>query len=119
MVCPPAWRRRCIGGLCGRCIVCAGIWQINGNAAAKSCKGLLCFGCIICIDGRKTTVNACVRLVRRRAKIKALHPEQMQGKRKARPFLTGWNASYFDALNSAEKNQKKNKIQENIMRAPP
>nr|DAE53507.1 MAG TPA: hypothetical protein [Caudoviricetes sp.] len=47
-------------------------------------------------------------------KIKALHPQQMQGKRKARPFLTGWNASYLDALNSAEKNQKKNRMQENI-----
>jgi len=47
-------------------------------------------------------------------KIKALHPQQMQGKRKARPFLTGWNASYFDALNSAEKNQKTNRIQEKI-----
>nr|DAF75247.1 MAG TPA: hypothetical protein [Caudoviricetes sp.] len=39
----------------------------------------------------------------------------MQGKRKVRPLLTGWNASYFDALNSAEKNQKKNKIQDNII----
>lgn len=48
------------------------------------------------------------------AKIKAPHPQQMQGKRKARPFLTGWNASYLDALNSAEKNQKKNRMQENI-----
>ena len=46
--------------------------------------------------------------------IKALHPQQMQGKRKARPFLTGWNDSYLDALNSAEKNQKKNRMQENI-----
>jgi len=52
-------------------------------------------------------------------KIKALHPQQMQGKRKARPFLTGWDASYLDALNSAEKNQKKNRMQEKIMRAPP
>jgi hypothetical protein len=43
----------------------------------------------------------------------------MQGKRKARPFLTGWNASYLDALNKALKNQKKNKTQEKIMRAPP
>jgi hypothetical protein len=52
-------------------------------------------------------------------KIKALHPQQVQGKRKARPFLTGWNASYLDALNSAEKNQKMNRMQDSIMRAPP
>jgi hypothetical protein len=51
-------------------------------------------------------------------KIKALHPQQMQGKRKARSFLTGWNASYLDALNSAEKNQKKNRMQD-IICAPP
>lgn len=71
------------------------------------------------MDGINGAINACMALHCLRAKIKALHPQQMQGKRKARPFLTGWNASYLDALNSAEKNQKKNKIQENIMRAPP
>nr|DAG06181.1 MAG TPA: hypothetical protein [Siphoviridae sp. ctNxi14] len=38
----------------------------------------------------------------------------MQGKRKARPLLTGWNASYLDALNNEEKNQKKNRTQDNI-----
>jgi hypothetical protein len=43
----------------------------------------------------------------------------MQGKRKARPLLTGWNASYLDALNSEEKNQKKNRMKEKIMRVPP
>nr|DAU19843.1 MAG TPA: hypothetical protein [Caudoviricetes sp.] len=42
-----------------------------------------------CIDTAKRAVNACVWLIRRRAKIKALHLQQMQGKRKARPFLTG------------------------------
>jgi hypothetical protein len=36
--------------------------------------------------------------VLRLGKIKALHPQQMQGKRKARPFLTGWNASLFAGL---------------------
>lgn len=71
------------------------------------------------MGGTKRAVNACVWLIRRRAKIKALHPQQMQGKRKARPFLTGWNASYLDALNSAEKNQKKNRMQEKITLKPP
>jgi hypothetical protein len=55
------------------------------------------------------------RAVLQQGKIKALHPQQMQGKRKARPLLTGRNASYLDALNSAEKNQKKNRIQDNII----
>nr|DAI21327.1 MAG TPA: hypothetical protein [Caudoviricetes sp.] len=67
------------------------------------------------LHGRHKT--RCKRLcvaVLQQGKIKALHPQQMQGKRKARPFLTGWNAFYFDALNSAEKNQKKNRMQENI-----
>jgi hypothetical protein len=31
--------------------------------------------------------------------------------------VSGWY--HFDALNSAEKNQKKNRMQEKIMRAPP
>jgi hypothetical protein len=57
--------------------------------------------------------------VLQQGKIKALHPQQMQGKRKARPLLTGRNAFYLDALNSAEKKQKKNRMQEKIMRAPP
>ena len=66
------------------------------------------------MDDIKAAVNACMGAVLQHGEIKALHPQQMQGKRKARPFLTGWNASYLDALNSAEKNQKKNKMQENI-----
>ena len=37
-VCPPARSRRCIAGLCGCCIVCAGMGQINGNAPVKPCK---------------------------------------------------------------------------------
>lgn len=39
-VCPPAWHRWCIGGLCIFCIVRAGIWQIDGNAAVNTCKRL-------------------------------------------------------------------------------
>lgn len=88
-VCPPAWNRLCIGGLCGCCIVCAGVGQISGNAAVKPCKRFWRCVCINCKGERKTVVNACERLTRRRAKTKALHPQQMQGKRKARPFLTG------------------------------
>jgi hypothetical protein len=67
------------------------------------------------MDDTKSAVNACIWLYCSRAKIKALHPQQMQGKRKARSFLTGWSASYLDALNSAEKNQKKNRMQDNII----
>lgn len=43
-VCPPALRSRCIGGLCGCCIACAGIEQINGNATVNPCKRFLCCG---------------------------------------------------------------------------
>jgi hypothetical protein len=35
------------------------------------------------MDGKKAVVNACAWLIRRRAKIKALHPQQMQGKKKS------------------------------------
>nr|DAZ45067.1 MAG TPA: hypothetical protein [Caudoviricetes sp.] len=38
MVCPLVRCRRCIGGLCGCYIVCAGMEQINGNAPVKPCK---------------------------------------------------------------------------------
>lgn len=37
-VCPPTWRSWRIVGLCGCCILCAGIWQINRNSAVKPCK---------------------------------------------------------------------------------
>lgn len=101
-------------GLCGCCIVCAGMGQINGNDPVKPCA----LFCSVCDNNRmdctKRAVNACMGLYCRRAEIKALHPQQMQGKRKARSFLTGWNASYLDALNSAEKNQKKNRSADNI-----
>lgn len=119
MVCPLVWCKRCIGGLCDCCIVCVGIWRINGNASVKPCKRFWRCGGIICMDNRRTAVNACAWLIRRRAKIKALHHQQAQGKRKARPFLTGWNAFYLDALNSAEKNQKKNRSADKIIFASP
>lgn len=71
MVCPPAWRRRCIGGLCSFCIVCAGMGKINGKAAAKPCKWFwLCGSILNCMDGKKAAVNVCVWLIRRRAKEK-------------------------------------------------
>lgn len=40
------------------------------------------------MDGKKAAVNACAWLIRRRAKIKALH-QSMQGKRKAPPRWRG------------------------------
>ena len=68
MVCPPTWRRWCICGLCGCCIVRAGIGQINGNATAKPCKRFWCLYCINCMDGIKVAVNACMGLYCSRAK---------------------------------------------------
>nr|DAV49161.1 MAG TPA: hypothetical protein [Caudoviricetes sp.] len=41
------------------------------------------------MDGRKAAVNACAWLIRCRPKRKALHPQQMQGKRKAPPAWAG------------------------------
>lgn len=41
------------------------------------------------MDGRKAAVNACTWLIRRLAKTKALHPQQVQGKRKAPPAWAG------------------------------
>lgn len=67
-VCPPACRRRCIGGLCVCCIVCAGMGRINGNATVKPCKRFWCCGGINCMDGRKAAGNACMWLYCSRAK---------------------------------------------------
>lgn len=92
-VCPPAWNRLCIGGLCGCCIVCAGVGQISGNAAVKPCKRFWRCVCINCKGERKTVVNACERLTRRRAKTKALH-QSMQGKRKTPPAWAGAGLLY-------------------------
>lgn len=59
--------------------------QIAGNTPVKPCA-LFCGACYIsCIDGTKRTVNACMGAVLQQGKIKALHPQQMQGKRKAPP----------------------------------
>ena len=93
--------------------------RLSGCNRRKShCKALcavLWRGLYNCIDDIKATVSACMEAVLQQGKIKALPPQQMQGKRKTRSLLTGWNASYLLALKSAEKNQKKNKIQDNIM----
>ena len=50
--------------------------------------------------GIKTAVNACAWMIRRRAKRKALHPQQMQGKRKAPP---GWGRveNFISAIQSS------------------
>lgn len=89
MVCPLVWRSWCIGGLRVCCIVCSEIGQINGKAVVKPCKRFWRCGCIICMNGIKAAVNACWQLIRCRAKIKSLHPQQMQGKRKAPPGCGG------------------------------
>ena len=68
MVCPPAWRRRCIVGLCGCCIVCAGMGQINGNASVKPCALFCGVGGIVCMDDTKGAANACMGLHCRRVK---------------------------------------------------
>lgn len=46
---------------------------------------------ILSMDNRRTAVNACAQLIRRQAKIKALHHVEMQGKRKAPPAWAGLN----------------------------
>lgn len=68
MVCPLVWCRRCIGGLCGCYIVCAGMMQINEKAPVKPCKRFWCSGGINCMDGRKAAVNACAWMIRCKAK---------------------------------------------------
>nr|DAZ64129.1 MAG TPA: hypothetical protein [Caudoviricetes sp.] len=89
MVCPPAWRRLCIGGLCNCCIACAGMGQINGNAAVKPCKRFWRLGGIN-LHGRQKSRCKCLHgAVLHLGKNKSPAPQQMQGKRKARPFLTG------------------------------
>lgn len=62
----------------------------------------------------KTSCKRLYLAVLHLSKTKALHRVKMQGKRKARPFLTGWNASYLLALNSALKNQNAKRMQEKI-----
>jgi hypothetical protein len=47
------------------------------------------------MDGAKHTINAYMGLYCSRAKIKALHPQQMQGKRKAPPAWAGWISFIF------------------------
>lgn len=96
MVCPPALRRRCIGGLCSCCIACAGIWQINGNATVNPCKRFWRFG-RNCMDDRKAAVNACKRLTRRLAKRKALHRVDARQKKKTAGFRRGRNYLFFSS----------------------
>nr|DAG20096.1 MAG TPA: hypothetical protein [Caudoviricetes sp.] len=71
--------------------------QINGNGPVKLCKRFWCLGGINCIDSRKAAVNACAWPIRRRAKRKALHPQQMQGKRKTPPRGRGRNYLFFSS----------------------
>lgn len=68
MVCPPAWRMRYIVGLCGCCIVCAGMGQINGNAPVKPYALFCDVGGINCMDDTKRAINVCMGLYCSRAK---------------------------------------------------
>lgn len=73
---------------------CASIWYVlecvRALADAPAWRGRY-----NCIDGTKHTINACVWLYCSRAKIKALHPQRMQGKRKAPPAWAGWKCAYY------------------------
>lgn len=66
--------------------------RLNGANLRKSrCKALcavLRHVRLSCIYDAKRTANACMWL--QQGKIKALHPQQMQGKRKAPPAWAGW-----------------------------
>lgn len=62
---------------------------IAGKATVNLCTLFCSVGGIVCMDDTKHAVNAFILVVLQQGKIKALHPQQMQGKRKARPFLTG------------------------------
>lgn len=62
--------------------------QATGKAPVKPCALFCGVGGII--HGRyKSLRKRLYGAVLYQDKIKALHPQQMQGKRKARPFLTG------------------------------
>ena len=94
-VCPPAWRSWRIGGLFGGCIVCAGMGQINGNAAVKLYKRFWCFGRII-LHGRQKgrCKGLCVCFIRRQTKRKALHPSA-DARQKKNPAGLGRGSNYL------------------------
>ena len=62
--------------------------RIIGKAPVKSCVPF-CGAGSNCMDGTKHAVNACIGLYCSRAKQKALHPQQMQGKRKSPASVGG------------------------------
>lgn len=83
-VCPPAWRRRYIGGSCGFCIVCAGMEQINGKSPCKDLCAVLWRGRYNFINGKKRAVNACMGLYCSRAKQKPCTLSRCKAKEKPR-----------------------------------
>ena len=128
------WYRLSASGRCdtfqrgagGTIAACVGLvsWTMewvktSGKAPVKPCALFCGVGGINLHGQRKTRCKRLYGAVLWQGKIKALHLQQMQGKRKTRPFLTGWNVFYLDALNSAEKNQKKNRTQDNIILCSP
>ena len=71
---------------------------ISGNATVKPCVLFYGVGCISCMNGAKHAVNACMGLYCSGAKIKAPHPQQMQGKRKTPPVWAGLRIMHFDKV---------------------
>lgn len=115
----PTWGSRYYSRLCRSGIYSGRIGQISGNTTVKPCALFCGVGDITLHGWNKTLCKRLYGAIFWQGKIKALHLQQMQGKRKTRPFLTGWNVFYLDALNSAEKNQKKNRTQDNIILCSP
>ena len=79
--------QRGAGGIIAVCVGLVFAAVEWGNSQKSPCKALcaaLRCGWYNCIDDTKAAVNICMGLYCSRAKIKALHPQQMQGKRKAR-----------------------------------
>lgn len=92
--------------------------RLNGhNRRKRLCKALcavLCRWRYNCIDRAKHTVNACIGLYCIRAKRKPCTGSGCKAKEKPRQRGRGGMLLYLLALNSAEKNQKKNRMQEKI-----
>jgi len=98
MVCPPTWRRWCICGLCGCCIVRAGMGQITGKTPVKPCKRFWSLdGIIFCMGGIKAAVNACERLYYSRAKQKPCTLSRCKAKEKPRQRGRGRNHLFFSS----------------------
>ena len=110
----PACRRWYYSRLCRSGIVGCLAGTIAGKAPVNP-RALFCgVGDINCIDMVKCAVNACIWLYCIRAKQKPCTVSGCKAKEKPRQRGRGEMLLYLDALNSAEKNQKKNRMQEKI-----